>query len=115
MARIRRKRTIAKHGKSSDETVYIVTSLSPDKATPERLLALVRNHWGIESLHWIRDMIFDEDRCRIRTGNGARMMATLRNLAVSLMRAVKPDRHAYARMKRELTARAHLTLQLIGA
>ena len=37
-------------------------------------------------LHWIRDVTFDEDRCRVRTGHGAEIMAILRNLAISLLR-----------------------------
>jgi hypothetical protein len=37
-------------------------------------------------LHWIRDVTFDEDRSRVRTGNGPRIMANLRNLAISIHR-----------------------------
>jgi hypothetical protein len=48
--------------------------------------ALNRNHWCIEGLHYVRDVTFDEDRCRIRKHAGARVMASLRNLAISLLR-----------------------------
>jgi len=69
------------------EIVYGLTSLTPEKADPARLLALNRGHWGIENrLHWVRDCVFDEDRCRIRKHAGAQVMATLRNLAISLLR-----------------------------
>ena len=68
------------------ETVYGVTSLTPKKASPARLLALNRNHWCVESLHYVRDVTFDEDRCRIRKHAGARVMASFRNLAISLLR-----------------------------
>jgi hypothetical protein len=71
------------------ETVYGITSLKPQNATPERLLRLSRNHWSIENrLHWVRDVTFDEDRCRVRRGAGAQVMASLRNLAISLLRMV---------------------------
>jgi hypothetical protein len=51
------------------------------------LLELSRGHWAIENrLHWVRDVTFDEDRCRIRKGAGAQVMASLRNLAISLLR-----------------------------
>ncbi len=73
-------------GKQHGETVYGVTSLTPQKASPARLLALNRNHWGIEALHHVRDVTFDEDRCRIRKHAGAHVMASLRNLAISLLR-----------------------------
>jgi predicted transposase YbfD/YdcC len=74
-------------GKSRSETVYGLTSLTPQKASPARLLSLNRNHWSIENrCHWIRDVTFDEDRCQIRTGAGAQVMAGLRNLVLSLLR-----------------------------
>lgn len=73
--------------KQRSETVYAITSLTPQQATPARLLALSRNHWSIENrLHWVRDVTFDEDRSQIRSGQGAQVMASLRNLAISLLR-----------------------------
>jgi hypothetical protein len=69
------------------EIAYGVTSLTPAQADPARLLALNRGHWEIENrLHYVRDVTFDEDRCRIRKGAGARVMASLRNLVISLLR-----------------------------
>ncbi len=51
------------------------------------LLRLVRGHWTIENgLHHVRDMAFDEDRSRVRKKNGPRVMASLRNLAISILR-----------------------------
>ena len=73
--------------KFRSETVYGLTSLKPEDADPKRLLALSRNHWSIENrLHWVRDVTFDEDRCQVRRGAGAQVMASLRNLAISLLR-----------------------------
>lgn len=84
---IQRETTHLASGEFRSETAYGLTSLSPQKASPARLLALNRSHWAIENrLHWIRDWAFDEDRCRIRRGVGARVMASLRNLAISLLR-----------------------------
>jgi len=74
-------------GEFRSETVYGVTSLSSPKADPATLLSHNRHHWSIENCsHYVRDVTFDEDRCRIRTAAGARVMATLRNLAISLLR-----------------------------
>jgi hypothetical protein len=73
--------------KFRSETVYGITSVTSERANPERILALSRMHWSIENrLHWVRDVTFDEDRCRIRRGAGAQVMASLRNLAISLLR-----------------------------
>ncbi len=48
---------------------------------------MLRGHWAIEDrLHWIRDVIYDEDRSQIRTARGPRVMGTLRNLAISILR-----------------------------
>ena len=55
-----------------------VTNLTADTAGPERLAALVRNHWGIESLHWLRDTVYREDNSTVRTRSGPRVMASLR-------------------------------------
>jgi predicted transposase YbfD/YdcC len=84
---IQRESTEIATQRSRTETAYGITSLKPQQANPERLLSLSRNHWSIENrLHWVRDVTFDEDRCRIRKGAGAQVMATLRNLAISLLR-----------------------------
>ena len=47
----------------------------------------IRGHWGIENrLHWVRDVTYCEDASQIRTGNAAHVMATTRNLAISVHR-----------------------------
>jgi predicted transposase YbfD/YdcC len=87
--RITRTRTIRSGGKTkrSTETAYAITSLTAIHATGEQLAAAVRGHWGVENrLHHVRDVTWDEDRCQIRTGNGPQVMASLRNLAISILR-----------------------------
>lgn len=76
-----------KTGHSRQEIAYGLTSLRPEQAPAARLLQCNRGHWSIENRsHYVRDMSFDEDRLQIRKGNGPRLMATLRNLAISLLR-----------------------------
>ena len=79
-------RTTQRQGKVQEETVYLITSLTNDLAGPERLLALIRGQWSIESRHWIRDVVFAEDDSCFRTGSGPQLMAALRNLTISLIR-----------------------------
>ncbi len=63
-----------------------ITSLSPDRGTPERLLALKRGHWLIENrLHWRKDVTFGEDASLIHTGQGPTIMSHVRNAAISLL------------------------------
>jgi len=73
-------------GKARTEVVDGITSLDAARGGPARLAALVRGQWQTESLHWVRDVVFDEDRSQVRAGHGPQVMATLRNLAVSLLR-----------------------------
>jgi predicted transposase YbfD/YdcC len=68
-------------------TVYAVTSLTAAQAGPARLADWIRGHWDIEALHHIRDVTFAEDASQVRTGTAPRAMASLRNLAVGILRA----------------------------
>jgi predicted transposase YbfD/YdcC len=63
-----------------------ITNLTTDRAGPELLTALVRGHWGIESLHWLRDTVYREDSSSVRTQSGPRVMAALRNLGIGAHR-----------------------------
>lgn len=63
-----------------------VTSAPPDVATPADLAAAARGHWSVETVHLIRDTLYQEDASRVRTGSRPRVMAALRNLAISLTR-----------------------------
>jgi predicted transposase YbfD/YdcC len=83
---------------TSIEIAYGVTSLKQEKASAKQLLELNRGHWEIENrVHWVRDVTYDEDRCRIRTDNGPRVMASIRNLAIAIARMMGfryiPDAH----------------------
>ncbi len=69
------------------EIAYCITSLTAEQADAEQLARCVRNHWTIENrLHWVRDVTYDEDRSQTRTGSAPRVMASLRNLAISALR-----------------------------
>jgi predicted transposase YbfD/YdcC len=68
------------------EAVLYITSLAADDTTPEDLLAHVRGHWRIEHAHWLHDLDFDEDRSQVRTASGPRIMASLRNLVITILR-----------------------------
>ena len=85
VAQLRRTRTLA--GKKSVEVVYVITSMTSTQASPAHIAAWVQGHWAIENrLHWVRDVVYREDASTIRTGNAPRVMATLRNTAIGLLR-----------------------------
>lgn len=85
--RLDRQITTIATGRMRQEVVYGVTSLAPDRASADCLLHLVRNHWRIENRsHWVRDVTFTEDQSRVHRGAVPRVMATLRNTAIGLIR-----------------------------
>ena len=95
------------------DVVYGVTSLSPERGTPERLLELVRGHWQMENQsHWVRDVTFDEDRSQVRCGNIPQVMAALRNTTIGLLRGAGYSNIAAA--CRRFAAQPDLALTLIG-
>ncbi len=85
VCRITRSRMI--RGVKTVETVYAITSLAAERADAARLLALSRNHWGIENrLHYVRDVICREDQCRTRAGAAPQALAAIRNTALTIIR-----------------------------
>jgi predicted transposase YbfD/YdcC len=102
-----------KTGKERVEVVYGVTSLRPERATPERLLALVRGQWQIENqAHGVRDVTCDEDRSQVRCGSIPQVMTALRNTAIGLLRCAGYPNIAAA--CRRLAAQPLHALALIG-
>ncbi|MGH9652733.1 MAG: ISAs1 family transposase [Bryobacteraceae bacterium] len=71
----------------SRDVSYYVTDLDAKKASPGELAVHIRCHWHIENRsHYVRDRTFDEDRCQVRVGGAPQALATLRNLAISILR-----------------------------
>ena len=92
--RIERERECLKDGKRSTEVTWCLTSLDADRAGPEELLRLVREHWIIENrLHYVRDFTYDEDRCRAHVRHMPRNLACLTNAAIAIVRC--DDRFRY--------------------
>ncbi len=109
-----RRRLDIKTGKEEHEVVYGLTSLNSEKASPKRLLYLSRTYWGIENgLHQCRDVTFSEDRTRLTRGQAGRVMASLNNLVISLLRHAGATNIAAAR--RWCDANYPLTLSSLAA
>ena len=68
------------------EAVLYITSLGAEETTPEDLLAHARGHWRVEHAHWLRDVIWKEDKSLIRTGNAPQIWSALTNLVITLFR-----------------------------
>jgi predicted transposase YbfD/YdcC len=100
-------------GAGSIEQRFFLTSLPCDAP---RFAQAVREHWGVEnSLHWVLDVSFREDDCRIRQGNGAHNMAVLRHIALNLLRREPGHKRGIkARRKRAGWDRDYLFQVLMG-
>lgn len=111
--RLERRTTLLRSGHVREEVVYGITSLSPERAGPERLLQIARGHWHIENRsHWVRDVTFDEDRSQVRVGSIPEVMAAFRNAVIGLLRATGHDR--IASTCRRLAAHPWEALALLG-
>jgi len=90
-------------GETSIATRYVVTSLDATQASPQRLLALSRGHWGIENrLFHVKDDSFGEDRHVLRSHAAGSTLSLLRTAALNLLRG----QAALWTAKTPLTARA---------
>ena len=79
------------------ETRLYITS---SKSSAEFLSAVVRGHWMIENgLHWVMDLLFRDDECRIRTDHAPANITTLRHMACNLLRKASGENSLRSRRK----------------
>lgn len=88
------------NGKTSTERAYYIGSKGI--ANAEIFAKAARSHWGVENrLHWVLDVTFREDDCRVRKGHAPQNLSALRKFALSLLRQDKqyPKRSLRGRRK----------------
>lgn len=110
---IERESVDKKSGKLRSEVALGVTSRTPQQASPRRVLQINRGHWSIESVHYIIDWNYDEDRSRIRTGFGPENMTRLRRFAVGILRSFQKPRQSLATMMRTLAFNTRLVFDYL--
>ena len=86
-------------GKVCVERRYFIASAGIK--TVEEFALAARAHWGVEAMHWVLDVTFREDACRVRKGHAARNLSAIRKFALSALRSDKlhPDRSLRRRRK----------------
>ncbi len=104
-------REVQTSGGCHTDVDYFITSCSPRQANPTRLLTLIRGHWAIERHHWIRDVVFGEDRSHVRTGTAPHFLAALRNAILTLLR--RSGRSAITAARRHFAAHPSRAVSLI--
>jgi len=101
-------------GRETSEVDDAITSVPRSRADASTLLSWWRGHWGIENgLHWVRDVTMGEDASRIGTGSGPRVMAGLRNAALSFLRWQQVSNVAAALRRNNARARDPLVASRI--
>ena len=100
-------------GEHTREIALGVTSRTPQQASPQRVLAVNRGHWAIESVHYIIDWNYDEDRSRIRTGFGPENITRLRRFAVGILKSFQKPAQSIAQMMRTLCLRTRLVFDYL--
>jgi len=111
--RVRKGRRWVRKQVKSAVAVFIITSLDAREAAPAHLAGYVRGQWTIENkVHWVRDVTFREESSRVRTGPRPRIMATLRNLVIGLIRQAGYTR--IAATIREIRYDTALLLAILG-
>jgi predicted transposase YbfD/YdcC len=94
------------------QVVYGLTSLSPQRASPKKVLALLRQYWGIETgLHYRRDVTLKEDATRLTLGNAGHTMAILNNAIIGL--CLNNDYQNLAQARRLFNANPKLAFDLL--
>lgn len=92
--------TRTQKGETSVEDRYFITSNTGHDV--DKIAAAIRAHWGIEnSLHWVLDITFYEDQCRVRLGYAAENFSTVRKLALNALKA-NTSKKASIRRKRKI-------------
>lgn len=110
---IERESLHKKSGEHSMDVALGITSRTAQQASPRRVLEVNRGHWSIESVHYIIDWNYDEDRSRIRTGFGPENVTRLRRFAVGLLKSFQKPRQSIATMMRNLAFNTRLVFDYL--
>jgi predicted transposase YbfD/YdcC len=111
---IEREAIDKKSGRERGEVALCITSRTPEQAAPADLLRINRGHWTVEnSCHYVLDMTWDEDRCRIRTGYGPQNTSRLRRFAISVLNLHAKPADSIASMTRRLAAKNRLVFDYL--
>ncbi|MBU2857221.1 ISAs1 family transposase [Acidithiobacillus ferrooxidans] len=111
--RIERECVHKKTCKCSQEVALGISSRTPQEASPQRVLEVNRGHWAIESVHYIIDWSFDEDRGHAHTGFGPENLTRLRRFAIGILKSFQKPSQSIAEMMRTLCFRTRLVFDYL--
>ena len=101
------KRTVTIKEKITEEIFYYISSLeAPKDKECDFFAKAVRSHWGVESCHWILDVVFREDDSRVRKNNGAINQSMLKKITLNILKQEQvSEKNISLRRKRKKAAR----------
>lgn len=105
-------RVVSRRGKDKPVVRHFICSKI---YAPEALLKIVRTHWSIEnSLHWVLDVVLDEDQARNRKDNAPENLATIKRMALNVARAHPDQKTSMRRKLRHASWEEAYLLELVG-
>jgi predicted transposase YbfD/YdcC len=105
------EREVERNGKCETSRHVYISSSPPDA---ELLARAARAHWGIENrLHWVLDVIFHDDLCRLRTGFGPQNFAVVRHIALNLLKNAKAKHKHSLNVTRKMAAWSNQFLETV--
>lgn len=97
-------------GKTTVEKRYYISSLPADAV---KFSNAVRKHWGVESMHWVLDVVFDEDSNRTRKEHSPENLSLLRKFALNILRNIETERAMSGPRKRAKAMTDEAFLELV--
>ena len=109
------RRTVVIKEKTTVEIFYYISSLmTPEDGECDLFAKAVRNHWGVESCHWVLDVVFREDDSRVRKNNGAINQSMVKKIALNILKQEKvSEKNISLRRKRKKASRDDKFLERI--
>lgn len=105
------EREVERNGKCETSRHFYISSLPADA---QLLARAARAHWGIENrLHWVLDVIFHDDLCRLRTGFGPQNFAVVRHIALNLLKEAKAKHKHSLKVTRKMAAWSNQFLETV--
>lgn len=109
---IRSESEIQKNGEVQKGIRYFISSLEPNA---QEMAMRIRDHWKIENqMHWVLDVVFREDDCRVRKDNAPQNIATLNRIALNLVRKA-PGKGSLKRKRKRAGWNDEFLVQVIKA
>jgi predicted transposase YbfD/YdcC len=109
ITRVRQKKVKGKWHKTEEEA-YVITSCKTVSA--QELLKINREHWSVERIHWIRDVVFREDNCTVHKRTASQVLTALRNVVIACIKKIS---NTYTATREKFAHKPQLAFKVLFA